>query len=114
MSQSVVVLGGTEIAAAMRDLAGQRLVPVAMPGRGELAARDGVVHGIEPAWDLLRTAGAGAELATVGVATSGVPFDDRVKLSPAIDGRVRLAFGRDLRAASADSAPEVTSTGAVA
>jgi len=114
MSQSLVVLGGTEIAAAVRDRAGQRLVPVAMPSRGELAARDGFVHGIGTAWDLLRTAAAGAELATVGVATSGVPFEDRVKLSPAIDGRVRLAFARDLRAASADSAPEVISTGTVA
>jgi glucokinase len=118
MSQSLVVLGldygGTEIAVAACDPAGQRLASVVTPSRGEPGARDGLAHGIETARDLLHTAAAGAELATVGVATSGSPFEDRVKLSPAIDGWDRLAFGRYLRAASAASTPEVTSTGTVA
>jgi glucokinase len=66
MSQSPVVLGldygGTKIAAAVCDLAGQRLASVFMPSCGELGARDSFVHGIDPAWDLLRTAAPGAEL----------------------------------------------------
>ncbi len=42
---------------------------------------------------------AGAPLAAVGVATFGIPFDDRVELAPAIDGWESLELGRELRRA---------------
>jgi glucokinase len=103
MSQPPVVLGldygGTKIAAAVCDLAGQRLASAVVPSRGAHGALASFEHGIETARDLLRTAAPGAELTAVGVSTFGIPFEDRVELSPSIDGWDMLPFGRGLRAA---------------
>jgi glucokinase len=103
MSHSPVVLGldfgGTKIAAAVCDLAGNKLASVVVASRGELGAEASFDHGIETAQDLLRSAAAGSRLAAVGVATFGIPFEDRVELAPAIEGWGKLRFGRDLQAA---------------
>jgi glucokinase len=103
MTQPPVVLGldygGTKIATAVCDLAGQRLASVVVPSRGEHGAMASFSYGIETAKDLLHAAAPGAELAAVGVATFGIPFEDRVELSPAIAGWDTLPFGRSLRAA---------------
>jgi hypothetical protein len=120
MRQPPVVLGsdygGPEIAAAVRDPVSQRLASVVMPGCGEFGARSGFLHGTETARDLLRTAAPGAELAGVGVARSGIRTADDVGsgLSHRIRPSREAALGRPGSVTSADSAPEVTSTGTMA
>lgn len=107
MSQPPVVIGldfgGTKIAAAVCDKAGNKLASVVVPSRGEKGARASFDHGIETAQGLLTTAAIGARLVAVGVATFGIPFEDRVELAPAIEGWGALAFGRELRAAFPDT-----------
>ena len=58
-------------------------------------------RGIRAARDLLARVAPGSELAAVGAATFGIPFEDRVELAPAISGWESLALGRELRAAFA-------------
>jgi glucokinase len=103
MSHPPVVLGldfgGTKIAAAVCDLAGNKLASVVAPSHGERGAAASFGHGIEIARDLLRSAAAGSRLIAVGVATFGIPFEDRVELAPAIEGWGALKFGQELRAA---------------
>ncbi len=103
MSQATVVLGldfgGTKIAIAVCDLAGNRRATATVSSGGELGARASFDRGVETARDLLETAAPGSQLAAVGVSTFGIPFDDRVELAPAISGWDGLAFGRELRAA---------------
>lgn len=119
MANSAVILGfdfgGTKIAMAVCDLMGNRLasatvaagaantVATAAPGTppGGRDARAIFDHGIRAAHDLLAATAPHAELAAVGAATFGIPFDDRVELAPAIDGWESLALGRELRAAFA-------------
>ena len=109
--------GGTKIAIAVCDLMGNRLASatistgaaVAGPARGgepaavqpasEHGARAIFDRGIRAARELLATAAPRSELAAVGAATFGIPFEDRVELAPAIDGWESLALGRELRAA---------------
>jgi glucokinase len=95
--------GGTKIAAAVCDQAGNKLASVVVPSRGELGARASFDHGVETARDLLLHAAAGSPLVAVGAATFGIPFEDRVELAPAIKGWSSLAFGRDLHAAFPDA-----------
>jgi glucokinase len=90
--------GGTKIAVAVADPSGRRLDSVTVDSAGELGARAAFGRGVAVARDLLAAAGD-PRLAAVGVATFGIPFDDRVELAPAIDGWDRLALGRELRAA---------------
>lgn len=101
MSHPPVVLGidfgGTKIAAAVCDLAGNKLASAVVESRGELGARASFDNGVAAARELLRTAADGAPLAAVGVATFGIPFEDRVELAPAISGWSTLPLGRDLR-----------------
>jgi glucokinase len=103
MSHPPVVLGldfgGTKIAVAVCDLAGNKLASTVVPSRGDRGARVSFDHGIETARDLLRTTAPDAPLAAVGAATFGIPFDDRVELAPAIKGWGALQFGRELQAA---------------
>jgi glucokinase len=121
VGNSPVVLGfdfgGTKIATAVCDLMGNRLASatistgaaVAGPARGgepaavqpaaEHGARAIFDRGIRAARELLATAAPRSELAAVGAATFGIPFEDRVELAPAIDGWESLALGRELRAA---------------
>lgn len=112
VGNSPVVLGldfgGTKIAMAVSDLAGNQLASAtvstgAEPGTLTAASREGAQaifdRGIQAARDLLAEAAPGSELAAVGAATFGIPFEDRVELAPAIDGWESLALGRELRSA---------------
>ncbi len=103
MAQTPVVLGidfgGTKIATAVCDLAGNKLASAVVDSLADYGARASFDHGVRAARDLLGTQAAGAPLAAVGVATFGIPFDDRVELAPAIDGWAKLELGRELRRA---------------
>jgi glucokinase len=91
--------GGTKIATAVCDLAGNKLASAVVDSLGQRGARASFDHGVATATGLLSEHAAGAAVAAVGVATFGIPFEDRVELAPAIDGWERLALGRELRAA---------------
>ncbi len=112
MGNSPVVLGldfgGTKIAMAVCDLMGNQLASAtvstgAEPGGlapdGRTGAQAIFDRGIRAARDLLADVAPRNELAAVGAATFGIPFEDRVELAPAIDGWEALALGRELRAA---------------
>jgi len=105
MSNSPVVLGidfgGTKIATAVCDLAGNQLASATVGSDGALGAQASFGRGIQVARDLLSSTAPGSELVAVGVSTFGIPFEDRVELAPAIDGWHSLAMGRELRAAFA-------------
>ena len=105
MAASPVVLGldygGTKIAAAVCDLAGEQLASATVASDGALGAQASFGRGIGVARDLLSTTAPDGELVAVGVSTFGIPFEDRVELAPAIDGWDGLAMGRELRAAFA-------------
>jgi glucokinase len=92
--------GGTKIAAAVCDLAGNQLATATVSSDGALGAQASFGRGIQVARDLLGST-PGGELVAVGVSTFGIPFEDRVELAPAIDGWHSLAMGRELRAAFA-------------
>lgn len=102
-SQPQVVLGldygGTKIAAAACDLTGNQLASAVAGSGAELGARESFDRGIQLGRELLARASPGAQLAAVGVATFGIPFDDRVELAPAISGWGALAMGAELRSA---------------
>ena len=107
--------GGSKIAVAICDLMGNRLasgrvstragvdVPPGPDGDGSPAGLDGAKvifdRGVRATRELLAAAAPDSELAAVGVATFGIPAEDRVLLAPAIDGWEALALGRELRAA---------------
>ena len=91
--------GGTKIAAAVSDLAGNKLASVVVDSQGELGARTSFDHGIRAARGLLDSIASDTRLAAVGVATFGIPFEDRVELAPVISGWGELPLGRELRAA---------------
>jgi glucokinase len=90
--------GGTKIAAAVCDLAGNRLASTTVGSDAALGAQASFGRGIDVGRDLLSVTTPGSELAAVGVSTFGIPFEDRVELAPAIDGWDTLAMGRELRA----------------
>src|SRR5215472_12476671 len=102
MSSTPVLLaidfGGTKIAVAMADPGGRRLAWATVDSAGELGARAAFERAVGAARDLLGQL-SNPQLAAVGVATFGIPFDDRVELAPAIAGWDDLALGRELRAA---------------
>jgi glucokinase len=91
--------GGTKIALAVCDLVGNKLASVVVDSLGERGARVSFDHGVQTAKALLAESADGARLAAVGVATFGIPFEDRVELAPGIDGWERLELGRELGAA---------------
>jgi len=91
--------GGTKIATAVCDLAGNKLASAVVDSLGERGARTSFDHGVATATGLLSAHAPGAAVAAVGVATFGIPFEDRVELAPSIDGWERLELGRELRAA---------------
>ena len=103
MSHPPVVLGldfgGTKIAAAVCDPAGNKLASAVVSSRAELGAAASFAHGIATAKELLHATADGSQLVAVGAATFGIPFEDRVELAPAIRGWEALAFGRELAAA---------------
>jgi glucokinase len=102
MSSTPVLLaidfGGTKIAVAIADPGGRRLASATVDSAGELGARAAFERAVGAARDLLGGV-RDPHLTAVGVATFGIPFDDRVELAPAIAGWDDLALGRELRAA---------------
>jgi glucokinase len=100
--------GGTKIAAAVCDLAGNQLASTTVDSGGALGAQASFGRGIQVCRDLLGLTAPGGELAAVGVSTFGIPFEDRVELAPAIAGWDRLAMGRELRAAFAGAQIRMT------
>jgi glucokinase len=96
--------GGTKIAVAVCDLAGNKLAATVVESLGERGARTSFDHGVATATGLVAQHAAGATVAAVGVATFGIPFEDRVELAPVIDGWETLQLGRELRAAFPDAA----------
>jgi glucokinase len=105
VGDSPVVLGldfgGTKIAMAVCELSGDRLGAATVGSGGELGAQASFERGVSVARDLLAAKAPGRRLAAVGVATFGIPYEDRVELAPAISGWDQLALGRELRAAFA-------------
>jgi len=103
MSHPQVVLGldygGTKIAAAVCDLAGNQLASATIDSGSQAGARHSFERGIRTARELLAAAAPDGILAAVGVSTFGIPFEDRVELAPAISGWHQLAMGRELRSA---------------
>lgn len=102
--------GGSKIAVAVCDLTGNRLASGRVSTRagggapgGPDGARAIFDRGVRITRDLLASAAPDSELAAVGVATFGIPAEDRVLLAPAIDGWESLALGRELRAAFPDA-----------
>jgi glucokinase len=108
--------GGTKIAVAVCDLQGNRLASATVSASPAPAGPDSAAgerpagtspqdartvfdRAVRAARGLLTTAAPGSELAAVGVATFGIPYEDRVELAPAIDGWESLALGRELREA---------------
>ncbi len=93
--------GGTKIAAAVCDLAGNKLAVRRgrQPRRARRAGQLRPRHADRTATCWPDCAAQRPSLAAVGVATFGIPFEDRVELAPAIDGWDALALGRELRAA---------------
>ncbi len=100
MPQPPVVLGldfgGTKIAMAVSEPAGQRLASATVSSDASGAAAT-FERGVGAARELLAHAAAGRELAAVGVSTFGIPYQDRVELAPAIQGWDGLALGDRLR-----------------
>jgi glucokinase len=109
--------GGTKVAVAVCDLRGNRLASATVSTQAavtqtagtQMAGSDGAAaagpggaqavfrRSIHAARGLLTTAAPGSELAAVGAATFGIPYEDRVELAPSIDGWEDLALGHELR-----------------
>ena len=102
MSTGSVLLGmdfgGTKIAVAVTDPTGRRLASAQVASDSDEGARAAFQRGVLAARRLLTDAGD-PRLVAVGVATFGIPFDDRVELAPSIPGWDTLPLGRELRAA---------------
>ncbi|HET6293723.1 MAG TPA: ROK family protein [Kribbella sp.] len=103
MMRSSVVLGldfgGTKIAAAVGELSGQRLGATTVDSLPEAGAEAAMARGLSAARALLADVAPGRELAAVGAATLGIPYDDRVELAPTFPGWGELAFGQLVREA---------------
>jgi glucokinase len=96
--------GGTKVAVAVCDTEGNRLASATVSTQARGPAPNGARpaqavfrRSVQAARGLLSTAAPGRDLAAVGAATFGIPYDDRVELAPAIDGWEDLALGRELR-----------------
>jgi glucokinase len=98
MTNRPVVLGldfgGTKIAAAVCDLAGDRLAATRVDSVPDDGAEAAMARATAAARELLGSVGSSAELRAVGAATFGIPYDDRVDLAPAIADWEQLPFGR--------------------
>lgn len=105
MIRTPVVLGldfgGTKIAVAVGDVSGRRLGDTTIDSRAEAGARAAMDRGLAAARNLLADVAPGQELAGVGAATLGIPYDDRVELAPTFPGWGELPFGQLLRDAFA-------------
>jgi len=106
MARTPVVLGldfgGTKIAVAVGDLSGRRLGVTTVDSLAEAGAEAAMARGLAAARDLLTDVAPQGELAAVGAATLGIPFDDRVELAPTFPGWGELPFGKLIRDAFPD------------
>jgi glucokinase len=91
--------GGTKIAAAVCDVAGNRLGSVTVPALAARGGRAALERGIAAAQALLNETATDRQLLAVGVCTFGIPGEDGVRLAPTIHGWSEIAFGRELRRA---------------
>jgi glucokinase len=92
--------GGTKIAVAVSDLSGRRLGGTTIDSRAESGgaeAKKALARGLTAAHELLAEVAPGQELAGVGAATLGIPYDDRVELAPTFPGWDELPFGQLVR-----------------
>ena len=94
--------GGTKIALAVSDLSGRRLGTRTIDSRPEFDGASGgaieaMARGLSAGHELLAEVAPGQELAGVGAATLGIPYDDRVELAPTFPGWDDLPFGRLVR-----------------
>lgn len=101
MTRSPVVLGldfgGTKIAIAVGDTTGARLGAASVDSMAQAGAEAAMTRGLAAAHELLESVAPGRELAGVGAATLGIPFDDRVELAPTFPGWGAIAFGERIR-----------------
>lgn len=101
MTRTPVVLGldfgGTKIAVAVCDLSGRRLGVTTVDSRAEAGAEAALARGLAAAHELLSDVAPQGELAAVGAATLGIPYDDRVELAPTFPGWGELPFGQLVR-----------------
>jgi len=91
--------GGTKIAAAVCDVAGNRLGSATIPSLADHGGQAALERGIAAAQALLDEAAPGRPLLAVGACTFGIPGEDGVRLAPTIRGWSEVAFGRELRRA---------------
>jgi len=91
--------GGTKIAMAVCGPDGEQLASVTVATDAAAGARACFDRGIRSARELLAAFAPGREVAAVGVATFGIPFDDHVDLAPNVGGWGDLPLGRELKAA---------------
>ncbi|MFD7159347.1 ROK family protein [Kribbella sp. NPDC059898] len=90
--------GGTKIAVAVGDLSGRRLGATTVDSQVESGgAAEAMARGLTAARDLLAEVAPDQELAGVGAATLGIPYDDHVELAPTFPGWGELPFGRLIR-----------------
>jgi predicted NBD/HSP70 family sugar kinase len=89
--------GGTKIAVAVGDLSGRRLGVTTVDSVAEAGADAAMARGLTAARDLLADVAPDQELAGVGAATLGIPYDDRVELAPTFPGWGALPFGQLVR-----------------
>ena len=101
MARSPVVIGldfgGTKIAVAVGDLTGRRLGVMTVNSLAEAGAEAAMARGLAAARELLADVAPDRELAAVGAATLGIPYDDRVELAPTFPGWGEIAFGQLVR-----------------
>jgi glucokinase len=106
MTRTPVVLGldfgGTKIAVAVGDLSGRRLGVTTVDSLAEAGAEAAMARGLAAARELLADVAPQGELAAVGAATLGIPYDDRVELAPTFPGWGELPFGKLIREAFPD------------
>ncbi len=89
--------GGTKIAVAVGDLSGRRLGDTTIESQAEAGAAAAMTRGLTAARELLADVAPGHELAGVGAATLGIPYDDHVELAPTFPGWGDLPFGQLVR-----------------
>lgn len=101
MTRTPIVLGldfgGTKIAVAVCDLSGRRLGVTTVESLAEAGAEAALTRGLTAAHELLAEVAPEGELAAVGAATLGIPYDDRVELAPTFPGWGELPFGQLVR-----------------
>ena len=91
--------GGSKVAAAVCDPAGNRLATTVVDNRAEDGAYACFQRGVAAGQELIARVSDDADPIAVGACTFGIPFDDRVELAPTIPDWSGLAFGEELRKA---------------